>query len=451
MTSTGKEAVKIASLEIEDLMRVKLVEIEPAKSGLTVIGGNNKQGKSTILKIVQSLFGGKKFDPSNAVRDGEKNGHGSATLSNGIDVEKSFTAKGSYLKVIDPDGEKAGMALLSEFISEFALDLAPFMNANAKQQARIMLEAVGVDLTPFEERHKTLYDEREIVGRQRRKAEAHAEAMPYDETAGMELFEPSEVLEKLQGVMNHNAKIQNAKAKHSRLKEAVEQQEERVDELEGKLSEAKAKLKSLRGTLEEVEDSEEELPTEKFRKKLSEVEESNARVRKNLDRKKALSEAESHDSEYKALTEQINENQDDMKELLDGADMRLDDLTVDGGRLIYKGQPWDCMSGSEQLIVATAICTNINPKMGFVLIDRIESFDPVELEKFGAWLEEHDLQAITTRVSTGDECSIIIEDGCVQGEEPKKAKSKRTKTTPKAGKDVHKSNEDEDEDEIDFS
>ena len=37
--------------------------------------------------------------------------------------------------------------------------------------------------------------------------------------------------------------------------------------------------------------------------------------------------------------------------------------------------------------------------------------DTDTLQEFGAWLEQEDLQAIATRVSTGDECSIIIEDG----------------------------------------
>lgn len=37
--------------------------------------------------------------------------------------------------------------------------------------------------------------------------------------------------------------------------------------------------------------------------------------------------------------------------------------------------------------------------------------DNQTLEQFGRWLEQEGLQAIATRVSTGDECSIIIEDG----------------------------------------
>lgn len=37
--------------------------------------------------------------------------------------------------------------------------------------------------------------------------------------------------------------------------------------------------------------------------------------------------------------------------------------------------------------------------------------DTDTLREFGSWLEAEGLQAIATRVSTGDECSIIIEDG----------------------------------------
>ncbi|MNI93001.1 hypothetical protein D3C73_1508820 [compost metagenome] len=43
--------------------------------------------------------------------------------------------------------------------------------------------------------------------------------------------------------------------------------------------------------------------------------------------------------------------------------------------------------------------------------------DMDSLNEFGAWLEQEGLQAIATRVSTGEECSIIIEDGYVAGQE----------------------------------
>ena len=75
------------------------------------------------------------------------------------------------------------------------------------------------------------------------------------------------------------------------------------------------------------------------------------------------------------------------------------------------------MSGSDRLKVSTAIVRKLNPKCGFVLLDKLEQMDLKTLNEFGQWLEQEGLQAIATRVSTGDECSIIIEDGYVRGHE----------------------------------
>jgi hypothetical protein len=75
------------------------------------------------------------------------------------------------------------------------------------------------------------------------------------------------------------------------------------------------------------------------------------------------------------------------------------------------------MSSSDQLKVSTAIVRKLNPKCGFVLLDKLEQMDLNTLKEFGEWLEQEDLQAIATRVSTGGECSIIIEDGYVTGQE----------------------------------
>ena len=43
--------VKINKLEIENVKRVKAVAIEPTINGLTVIGGNNNQGKTSVLDM----------------------------------------------------------------------------------------------------------------------------------------------------------------------------------------------------------------------------------------------------------------------------------------------------------------------------------------------------------------------------------------------------------------
>ena len=58
------------------------------------------------------------------------------------------------------------------------------------------------------------------------------------------------------------------------------------------------------------------------------------------------------------------------------------------------------------------------PTSWTMLLDKLEQMDMTTLTEFGRWLEAEHLQAIATRVSTGSECQIIIEDGMVKDTEP---------------------------------
>ena len=125
----------------------------------------------------------------------------------------------------------------------------------------------------------------------------------------------------------------------------------------------------------------------------------------------AEEEAKKYRADYDDMTDEIESVRREKIDLLNRADLPLPGLSVEAGELLYKGKKWDCMSGSEQLKVATAIVRKLKPQCGFVLIDKLEQMDMDSMNDFGAWLEAEGLQAIATRVSTGEECSIIIEDG----------------------------------------
>ena len=55
------ESVKINSLEIENVKRVRAVKIVPTQNGLTVLGGRNNQGKTSILDSIAWVLGGNHF------------------------------------------------------------------------------------------------------------------------------------------------------------------------------------------------------------------------------------------------------------------------------------------------------------------------------------------------------------------------------------------------------
>ena len=152
---------------------------------------------------------------------------------------------------------------------------------------------------------------------------------------------------------------------------------------------------------------------------IRDIEETNRKVRANLEKSRAEDEAAQYASEYDTPDRiQIQQKRADRMALLNGADLPLPGLSVEDGVLTYKGKHWRDMSGSDQLRVAAAIVRRLNPDCGFVLLDKLEQMDMTTLQEFSAWLEAEGLQAIATRVSTGSECQIIIEDGMVKDAVP---------------------------------
>lgn len=414
-------SMKINKLEIENVKRIKAVKVEPKASGLTVIGGNNNQGKTSVLDSIAWALGGERYKPSQATREGSvipPTLH--IVMNNGLVVDRK--GKNSTLKVTDPNGKKAGQQLLNEFVEQLALDLPKFIEASGAEKAKILLQIIGVgsQLTQLEQQEKELYQERLYIGRTADQKEKFAKEQPYYTDVPKDLISASELIYQQQEILARNGENQ-------RKREQLHQLEQKYQRINEQMSTLLAEQKQVENDLEIARKSALDLhdeSTEDLEQNISNIEEINRKVRANLDKEKAEDDAKTYRDQYNSLTKDLEDVRDKKAELLNAAELPLPELSVKEGELIYKGQKWDNMSGSDRLKVSTAIVRKLNPNCGFVLLDKLEQMDMKSLQEFGEWLEAEGLQAIATRVSTGDECSIIIEDGYVVGqqipEEPKK-------------------------------
>ncbi len=416
------KSIKINSLELENVKRIKAVQIEPSENGLTIIGGNNNNGKTSVLDAITWCLGGNKYKPSKPTREGSSVPAAlKVVLSNGIIVERK--GKAGALKVTDPSGLKGTQGLLDSFINEFALDLPKFMQMNDKDKSATLLKVIGVgdQLNELEQKEKAFYQNRTETRRIKDRKKKAYENMPVFEEAPEALLDIKELIEQQQ-------KIQKVNADNERIRQEAKNKAMNASYLKQKLDDIekeyqKAKEASEKAFMEAEEASAEldsliDIDTSSIEEQISSIEEINSKVRANFERKKAYKEYEELQSEYDDYTAALNDVKEQKVKLLDNADLPLEGLSVEEGRLTYLGQNWDNMSGSQQLKVATAICKAINPKCGFVLLDKLEQMDMKTLNEFGSWLEKEGLQAIATRVSQGDECSVIIEDGYIKKEEP---------------------------------
>ena len=413
-------SIKINQLEIENVKRIKAVKIEPKETGLTIIGGNNNQGKTSVLDAIAWALGGEKYKPSQAVREGSvvpPNLH--LVMSNGLVVERK--GKNSTLKVTDPNGKKAGQQLLNEFIEQLALDLPKFMNASGKEKADVLLQIIGVgpQLMELDQKEKELYQERLYVGRTADQKAKFAKEMTYYDDVPKELISPSELIKQQQEILARNGENERKRsaavalnAERNRLAEKVNALKEELERYQAQLIKVDHDMNIAYKTAEELHDE----STAELEASIANIDEINRKIRANLDKEKAEDDAREYLANYEKLTGQIENIRQKRTALLDAAELPLAGLSVKDGELIYNGQKWDNMSGSDQLKVSTAIVRKLNPNCGFVLLDKLEQMDMQTLEAFGQWLEGEGLQAIATRVSTGDECSIIIEDGYIKNE-----------------------------------
>lgn len=406
--------LKIHELEIENVKRIRAVKLEPTERGLTIIGGKNNQGKTSVLDSIAWALGGDRYKPSQAKREGSvipPRLH--MVMSNGIVVERG--GKNADLKVTDPEGRKGGQQLLNEFVEQLALDLPKFMQASNREKGDTLLQIIGVGdkLSQLERQEQDLYNRRRAIGQIADQKAKYAKEMTYYPDAPKEPVSVTELISRQQAILAQNGENQ-------KKRENLRQLEIQAGEIQGQLDELLKKQKAVLADLDVARKSALDLrdeSTEELERSLTEIEAINRKVRTNLDKEKAEMDAADHRNQYAALTADLEKVRTEKASLLEHADLPLSGLSVENGSLTYQGKEWDSMSGSDQLKVSAAIVRKLNPNCGFVLLDKLEQMDLNTLREFGDWLESEGLQAIATRVSTGGECSIIIEDGYVMGEE----------------------------------
>lgn len=426
-------SVKITALEAENVKRIKAVALTPSPTGLTLVGGNNNQGKTSVLDALAWALGGERFRPTAAQRDGAvAPAHLKVTLSNGVVVERK--GKNASLTVTDPTGRRSGQQLLNAFVEPLALDLPRFMDASDKEKADILLRIIGIgaELHTRDLEIKGLYDKRTFTGQLAAQKKHFAEELVSYPEAPDEPVSASELIRQQQDILARNGENQRLRAQYAELEQQVQQcvdelkrTRERIatlqqlaDELDAKHTKLFNQRETARKTVSQLQDE----STAELEASIRDIEETNRKVRANLEKSRAEDEAAQYASEYDRLTESIQQKRADRMALLNGADLPLPGLSVEDGVLTYKGKHWRDMSGSDQLRVAAAIVRRLNPDCGFVLLDKLEQMDMTTLQEFSAWLEAEGLQAIATRVSTGSECQIIIEDGMVKDAVPPEEK-----------------------------
>lgn len=351
-------SVKITALEAENVKRIKAVALTPAPTGLTLVGGNNNQGKTSVLDALAWALGGEKFRPNAAQRDGAvAPAHLRVTLSNGVVVERK--GKNSSLTVTDPTGRRSGQQLLNAFVEPLALDLPRFMEASDKEKADILLRIIGIgnELHLRDMEIKSIYDKRTFTGQLAQQKKHFADELISYPDAPEQPLSASDLIRRQQDILARNGENQRLRQQAQELARQEQQcldelkrTRERIAELEKlreELDTKHTKLFNQRKNAEKTVDQLQDESTAELEASIQSIEETNRKVRANLEKARAEDEAAKYASDYDKLTDSLEQKRKERLDLLNGADLPLPELSVEDGALTYKGKRWRDMSGSR--------------------------------------------------------------------------------------------------------
>lgn len=403
--------MKIISLTAQNIKKLKAVEITPDQKEVMVkITGKNGQGKTSVLdSILWALAGGRKI-PAMPIRQGRKRGKIKMDLGELV-VERSFTEKGSYLKVLTKDGAEFPKAQekLGELMQGVSFDPAEFMRMDDKQRIEVIKEITGQgDLFDMlEEDYKVAYDDRKFANRELKEAKARLDGM--QEVEKVERIDVSVLATELARLADQKNRIDSLKSDQKMLKERIEDLEASLKGLKDDLKETEEMLKQEEGAFD-LKDAQEK------KEKLEQSKDINDRAHRYemyIMAKQAYEEAKLDADKAQSSIDSIAERK---AELIKKAKMPIENLTIEEGQVYVNGIPFEQLSTSEQIRLSFSVAMAINPELKVIRITDGSLLDQDALKIIEGMAREKDYQVWIELVGD-DATGFCIEDGHIKGDE----------------------------------
>ena len=420
--------MKIVKLTSNNVLRLTAVEITP-EGNLIVIGGENEQGKTSVLDSIMLAMGGKQAKHKKPLHDGAKNGSITCELDEDIVVKRTFTAGGGGLLTIT---NKAGTAsykspqkMLDQLVGTISFDPLRWANMTDKDQLPILKQLVGLDFTAEEAKRKAIYDDRKMVNQKVREIEAEINAIGdlVDVPGG--LLEMEDFMKELDIANAHN-ESKNEKSREIANSVGIKNMKlGKIESIDAKIKDLSDHKKAIENDIDKLNEGLKELDTElaeiiaspieiePIKEKISQVEDQNLKFREAEKRDSLSKKLVGAKTESNKLTESIKTIDTDKAHKIANAKFPVEKMSFDETGVLFKGIPFSQASSEEKLVVSLNMGIAINPELKVILIRDGSLLDQENLKKVAEIADEKGYQVWLERVGKGEECQVIIEDGRV--------------------------------------
>lgn len=440
--------MKIVKLHAENFKRLGVVEITP-EGNVVTIGGNNGEGKSSVLDAIFVALKGRAVAPPKPIRKGEEKAVIRLDMGDLV-VTRTFHQKDGeeYTDTIKVESEEGlryskPQDVLNALLGEVGFDPFAFVNLKPKEQAARLLEMVplSIDLDEFAQQDSSDYANRRDVNRDVERLRAQLAGIPEEEVPE-KAPDRTALTDALGNAADTNAGIERERmAREDRQRQAANCRQlaenartraaeirAEIDRLEGESAKAQAAAKeqdeladSIEKEVEALEPLKEPVDTDAIRVQLRETEAVLATIERQSRRKALAEELAAAEAKSQGYTDAMATRAAERNKALAEAEMPVPGLAFalnDQGQpvLTYEGLPFDKdqISTAIQLRVSTAIGMAANPRLRVLRISDGSLLDANSMKMLTEMAEAEDFQLWVEVVGEGG-VGIVMENGQVKG------------------------------------
>lgn len=425
---------ELIGLEAENIKALKAVKLGFKGHSLVVVGGNNAQGKTSLLDSIAIALGGKKHEPEEVIRRGESHGRvvldlDEVTTSDnpiGLKVTVVFTKKAGRKLVLEAkDGSvfRSPQEIFDRFISRLTFDPLEFVRMDKEKQVEVVRKMAGIDFEQLDSEYNGLYQQRRDLNRDLKGAEAVVDKI--GATTQGEPIDISTLISQRDQIVAQNRKNDERKAKVERLGMEIAAKWVQLKEVQGQIEQLQAKEFALSHEAHEMEEKFNDFSgraklltwsdTTDIDRQISEAQGINALFEKNRFRNEQLGKLKSIEAQIEGIEGEMEKLKEQKKLTLSQAHYPVPGFKIDpDGCLLYQDLPFSQASGMQQIDVAIDMALAINPRLKLALVREGSIIDLDNLKRIHERVESMGGKLIMERTGKSDEMSVIITNGEIE-------------------------------------
>jgi len=348
-------------------------------------------------------------------------------------VTREFKPKGrSTIKVAAKNGATfpSPQAMLDKLVGHFGFNPLEFLTYPPRKQAETLRELLGLDFSKLDADRAELYENRRNTGRDRDQLKGQLDGMTHHADAPAEEVSISELVaerDRRRAVNGDNQAERHELEKYSRLildqsefikskAREVEEAKEALANAEEALAQAvkhRAKIVAVEKAQAEKVQALQDEDVDEVTERINSAETVNQQVRENQARANVANRLNHATGEYNQLTAKIERIDAEKERMLAEAQFPIEGLSFADEGVLLNGLPFEQAGDAEKLQVSVAMGLAMNKGLKLLLVDGGERLDSDGLKLVERMAREAGAYVLMSRVSEGDECAVVIEDGKV--------------------------------------